>query len=41
MSMLLQDAEGQVQQLTAGSSAQTFSMAVNDGQQYRFAFVEA
>jgi alpha-L-fucosidase 2 len=35
------DAEGQVQQVTAGSSAQAFSLPVTQGQQYRFTFVEA
>jgi len=34
------DADGQVQQLTPASSLQTFSMAVTQGQQYRFTFVE-
>jgi hypothetical protein len=35
------DAEGKVQQLTAGGSAQTFSIAMIQSQQYRFTFVEA
>ena len=35
------NAEGQVQQLTAGASAQVFSIAMIQSQQYRFTFVEA